>query len=256
MKVGAIIQARTTSTRLPRKVLKELPRGSGITVLEQVLRRVKRSKMIDTVIVATTTGPEDDPIVEVAGKEGVGVFRGSRDDVLSRYYLAAKENGLDTVVRVTSDCPCIDPGVLDLVAEAHVKHGADYTSNTLTRTYPRGLDVEAMSFSALETAHERAELESDREHVTSYIYKTRPDLFSKRQVTAPGGVDASAIRATLDTEEDYELLSAVFDRLYAANEFFGAREIIDLFDKEPRVRSINDKVVQKSIQEQKKEDRP
>ncbi len=247
MKVGAIIQARTTSTRLPRKVLKELPRGSGITVLEQVIRRLKRAKKLDAIVVATTTDREDDPIVAIAEKEKVDVFRGSRDDVLSRYYLAAKENGLDAVVRVTSDCPCIDPAVLDIVTEAHVRHGVDYTSNTLTRTYPRGLDVEAISFSALETAHEKAELKSDREHVTSYIYRTRPDFFSKRQITAPEGDDASAIRATLDTEEDYGLLSAVFDHLYPENEFFGVNELVRFFDNNPWAKKINEKINQKKI---------
>ena len=135
MKIGAIIQARTASTRLPGKVLKELPCGSGITVLEQVIRRLKGSSRIDDIIVATTKDVEDEKIVEIADKEGVGWFRGSRDDVLSRYFLAAGENDLDIIVRITSDCPCMDPEVVDCVIESYVRgERMDYVSNTLKRT--------------------------------------------------------------------------------------------------------------------------
>ena len=121
MKIGAIIQARSSSTRFPAKVLKELPYGSGITVLQQVIRRLKNSNIIDDVIVATTTEREDKNIVKVAQREDIKWFRGSKEDVLSRYYLAAKQNKLDTIVRITSDCPCIDPKIIDSIIGKHLR---------------------------------------------------------------------------------------------------------------------------------------
>ncbi|MGB2601415.1 MAG: glycosyltransferase family protein [Candidatus Omnitrophota bacterium] len=251
MKIGAIVQARTSSTRLPGKVLKELPLGSGITVLEQVIRRLKRSKKLNTIVIATTTDAQDDAIVEVVRKENVVLFRGSRDDVLSRFYLAAKENGLDVVVRITSDCPCMDPDVLDMVISTHLENKGDYTSNTLKRTYPRGLDVEVLNFDVLEGAYENAEHDFEKEHVTSYIYDTHPNMFKIDHFTAPEGFDASDIRATLDTEEDYKLLCTVFNHLYEENEFFGVKDLIAFIEEQPWVKSINDNVVQKNIQEEK-----
>jgi len=146
MKTGAVIQARVSSVRLPSKILKELPYGSGISVLEQVVRRLKKSKELNDIIVATTTGKDDDEIVAIAKKENAKCFRGSKEDVLSRYYMAAKENDLGIIVRITSDCPCIDPEIVDSIIEKHIKAKADYTSNTLKKTYPHGLDVEVFNF--------------------------------------------------------------------------------------------------------------
>jgi len=241
-KIGAIIQARTGSSRLPGKVLLELPYGSGITVLEQVIRRVKKSQKADEVIVATTTKEEDLKIVHVAEKEGVKTFRGSEKDVLSRYYYAAKEHNLDVVVRITSDCPCIDPSVIDLVVEHHLKTGADYTRN---EGYPRGFDVEVITFKALEEAHRCATLESDREHVCPYLYRTAKEKFKVEYVPAPREYYRPDIRVTLDTEEDYALLCCVFDNLYWENPFFGVPEVVDLFDKKPYLGIINKKIRQK-----------
>lgn len=247
MKTGAIIQARTTSTRLPNKILKELPYGSGITVLQQVIRRVKRSKKIDEIIIATTTDNEDDGIVDIAKKEGVKCFRGSKQDVLERYFFSAKEYALDIIVRITSDCPCIDSYVVDLVIERHINTMADYTSNTLLRTFPHGLDVEAINFTTIKKAHIDARDDFEREHVTQYIYKTNPNSFKITAVKAPEELSAPDIRITLDTEEDYALLCAVFDYLYSDNEFFGIEKIIKLFNERPWLRFINMKVLQKKI---------
>ena len=141
MKIGAIVQARTSSTRLPEKVLLELPYGSGITVLQQVIRRLKASEKINQIIIATTTDDADDKIISIAKKENVQFFRGSKENVLERYYLAAKENDLDVIVRITSDCPCIDTPIVDSIINEHVNSKSDYTSNTLIRTYPDGLDA-------------------------------------------------------------------------------------------------------------------
>ncbi|MDD5063439.1 MAG: glycosyltransferase family protein [Phycisphaerae bacterium] len=246
MKIGAVVQARTSSTRLPGKVLKDLPYGSEISVLQQVIRRLKKTSKLDDVVIATTMDKADMAIVELSEKENVRWFKGSIDDVLERYYLAAKENDLDIVVRITSDCPCIDPAVVDLVVERHIASKNDYTSNVLHRTFPHGLDTEVFNFGALEKAHGGAKKLSEREHVTSYIY-SNPQLFNLGEVQAEKAFYSSDIRVTLDTAEDYVLLCAVFDYLYQADEFFGVEDIIKLFCDKPWLKDINKNVIQKRI---------
>ena len=247
MKIGAIVQARTTSTRLPKKILKELPYGSGITVLEQVIRRLKKSKLLDEIVVATTTNPEDDPIVEISERERVNYFRGSEKNVLERYYLCARENKVDIVVRVTSDCPCVDWNIVDMVIEKHLQAKADYTSNTIKRTFPHGLDIEVVSFKALERAYCEASEDFEKEHVCPYIHTTNREKFKIVSVEAPDYLTAPDIRITLDTEEDYALLCAVFDYLYPQNSYFKAIDIINLFKEKPWLKLINKKVLQKKV---------
>jgi len=247
MKIAAIIQARISSTRLPGKVLKELPYKSSISCLEQVIRRLKKSKRLNEIIIATTEGKEDDDIVDIAQKEVVKYFRGSKENVLSRYYFAAKENNIDVIVRITSDCPCIDVDITDLTIDAHINKMADYTTNCLIRTYPHGLDVEVFNFNALEEAYKNVTKYYEKEHVTPYIYKN-PQKFKINIVKAPKELYAPDIRITLDTEEDYALLCAVFDYLYPKNEYFNAYDIVNLFNKEkPWLKLINKKVIQKKI---------
>jgi len=246
MKTGAVVQARTSSTRLPGKVLKDLPYGSGITVLQQVIRRLKRAAKLDDFVIATTIDKADAAIVNLSEKENVKWFKGSTDDVLERYYAAAKENDLDIVVRITSDCPCIDPEVVDLVVERHIASKNDYTSNIRHRTFPHGLDTEVFNFGVLEKSHQRAKKPSEREHVTSYIYNN-PQIFNLGEVRAEEAFYGPDIRITLDTSEDYVLLCAVFDYLYQANEFFGTEDIIKLFRDRPWLGNINKNVVQKGI---------
>jgi spore coat polysaccharide biosynthesis protein SpsF len=247
MKIGAIVQARTSSTRLPGKVLKDLPYGSGITVLQQVMRRLKKAAKLDDVIVATTTDEADEEVVKLADKENIRWFRGSTDDVLARYYAAAKESDLDIVVRVTSDCPCIDPEIVDWVLEKHLTAKADFTATSLHRTFPRGLDIEVLSFDALKKAHFGATEAFEREHVCPYIYKSKPHMFKICEVRASEKLYGPNIRITLDTEEDYTLLCAVFDYLYPENKFFGTEDIIKLFRDRPWLGNINKNVVQKGI---------
>jgi len=223
--------------------LKELPYGSGITVLEQVIRRLKRSGRIEKIIVATTVNKDDDSIVEISEKEKVGDFRSSEHDVLSRYYHAAKEYAIDKVIRITSDCPCVDPDIIDQLIVAHITSGADCTSNTLQRTYPHGLDVEAFSFESLKKAFNEASHDFEREHVTPFIY--RSGRFKVHNIEAPKNLRRSDIRITLDTQEDYALLCAVYDYLYPADPFFSAAAIIKLFQEKPWLKMINDKVMQK-----------
>lgn len=243
MKVGIIIQARTSSARLPGKVLKELPWGSGITVLEHVIRRVKRAKA-DAIIVATTVEKRDDPIVRIAKKEKVSFFRGSRNDVLARYYFAAKKHKLGVIVRITSDCPCADPKMIDRVVATHRRGGRDYTCND---GFPRGFDVEAISFAALEKSFRDAREGFEREHVTYYARESAPRRFKTGRVTAAGARRRPDIRVTLDTEEDYALLCAVFEFLYRRNPVFGVDDVVRLFKRMPWLALINGKVAQKRV---------
>ena len=247
MKIGAIIQARTSSTRLPKKVLKPLPYDSDITVLQQVIRRFKKSNNIDEIIIATTKDKEDKEIVKIAEKEQVKWFKGSKENVLERYYLSAKENKIDIIVRITSDCPCIDWNIIDKAIIKHIKEKADYTSNTIKRTFPHGLDVEVISFEALEKAYCEATEDFEKEHVCPYIHTTNKDKFKISSLEAPKELTAPDIRITLDTEEDYALLASVFDYLYWENPFFDAYDIIKLFNKKPWLKLINKKVLQKKI---------
>ena len=242
MKTAAIVQARMSSTRLPGKVLKELPYGSGVTVLEQVVRRLRKSKKLDEVIVATTVDKTDDIIVRLCEKENIKWFRGSVDDVLERYYLAAMDNGLDIVVRVTSDCPCIDAKIIDSLIQEHVNVCTDFFSNA-SLTYPHGLEVEIWNFAMLEHVYRKTKDSTDREQVSDYIYNKKPQGFKIQTAKAPKKLTAPQIRVTLDTEDDYTLLCAVFDYLYSTNEFFGAEDIIKLFDCKPWLKDINKNIV-------------
>ncbi len=246
MKIGAIIQARTSSTRLHGKVLKELPYNSGITCLEQVIRRLKKSKKLNDIIIATTKEKEDNKIVDIAKKEDVKYFRGSRENVLSRYYFVAKENNIDLIVRITSDCPCIDADITDLTIDDNINKMADYTTNSLFRTYPHGLDVEVFNFNVLEKAYKNATKYYEKEHVTPYINRN-PKIFKINEVKAPQELYAPDIRITLDTEEDYALLCAVFDYLYPKNKYFNAHDIVNLFNQKPWLKLINNKIIQKKI---------
>ena len=198
-----ITQARMTSTRLPGKVLREV---RGKSLLEYHLDRLRRVRRADEVVVATTTNSSDDAIVDLCDRIHVPYFRGSEEDVLGRFYGAAMQYSASVVIRVTSDCPLIDPAVVDRVITefAGKPYSHDYASNTLERTYPRGLDCEAFSFSALETAHTEAVAGPDREHVTPFLYR-QPDRFRLKSVRAPR--DYSHYRWTVDTPEDFAMVA-------------------------------------------------
>jgi len=231
MKISAIIQARTSSTRLPGKVLKELPENSGITCLEHVIRRLKQCKKLDEIIIATTTKKVDDIIIDVTKKENIKYFRGSENNVLQRYYQAAIENDVDIIVRVTSDCPCIEPKIVDRVIESHIKLRKtyiDFTANNIVRTYPRGLDVEVFDFDILERTYIEAKTDFDREHVTPFIYNN-PKKFRLNNITAPEELLFPDLRITLDTEKDYKFLCMIFKRLYPKNKYFNAYDIVKLY---------------------------
>lgn len=245
MKIGAIIQARTSSSRLPRKVLKPLPFNSDICVLQQVIRRVSKSKLIDEVIIATSNHKDDQAIVNVAKKENKKYYCGSLHNVLERYYGAASQNDLDVIVRITSDCPCTDSNVIDKIIQNHLDLGADYTSNSLVESFPRGIDVEVINFDVLERAYSEATQEYEKEHVTPFIYKSRPDEFKINKYV--DDEDNSNIRITLDTPQDYSLLCCVYDNLYEKNNFFTLNDILELFNEKPWIKSINEDIIQKKV---------
>lgn len=243
MKIGAIIQARMGSTRLPEKVMKNL---QGKTVLEHVIERVKQSKLIDEIIIATTTHERDAVIESEALRCGVKVFRGSEEDVLARYYYTAKANKLDVVVRITSDCPLIDSIVLDEIIDFYQKNNYDIVSNAgsdlSNRTYPRGLDTEIFSFNLLENAFNHAKEKYKREHVTPFIYENSTNVFYYKN-----SVDYSKYRWTLDTDEDFELISEVYKYLYHGVHDFYLSDIVKLFENMPELYDINAHVEQKKI---------
>lgn len=229
----AIIQARIGSTRLPGKVLLDL---EGKTVLERVYERVFASRKIDKVIVATTVSENDLKLVETCAKSGISVYCGSEEDVLDRYYQAAKLFGAKHIIRITSDCPLIDPAVIDDVIELYFRGKVDYALNTLKETYPDGEDVEVFSFKTLKKAWKEANLLSEREHVTPYI-RNHPEYFSLANLEF--NEDHSAKRWTLDNKEDYKLIKVIYANLYHENNLFSMQDILTFLSGHPELEEIN-----------------
>ncbi len=230
------------STRLPGKVLLDL---SGVTVLARVVERLRRARLIGELVVATTTSPSDDVIVHACECLGVQTFRGDEEDVLDRYYRAALDFNAEGVVRVTSDCPLIDPEITDMVIQVFLERRPDYASNTVQKTYPRGLDTEVVAFAALERAWRQAEQPYQRSHVTAYIYEN-PTQF--KIVPVAGQTDYSWQRWTLDTPEDLKFIRTVYG-LLENNGGFGWHDVLALMERHPELLEINSHVTQKALQE-------
>lgn len=246
MKVDAVIQARMGSTRLPGKVL--MPLGDA-SVLAQVVRRTRRSRRLREVLIATTTLPEDEAIVAECARLGVPVLRGPVDDVLARYAAATRQLDGDAVVRITSDCPLIDAGVIDdMLAHyaALVAAGTpcDYLGNTLERSFPRGLDTEVVRSAALLRAHDEAREPFEREHVTPYLYQ-HPERFALQGWRA--ALDASEQRWTLDTPQDYRLLSTIYTALGHRAVEAPWLEVLALVRAHPDWMALNADVAQKPL---------
>jgi spore coat polysaccharide biosynthesis protein SpsF len=221
------------STRLPGKVLLDL---AGEPMLCRVVQRLSRARTLDAVWIATTIHEHDDVLAMLCAEREWPCFRGKEEDVLDRYYHAAHEAGAEKIVRVTSDCPLIDPDIVDRVVLAlGEREGTVYSSNTVPiRTFPGGLDVEAFDVSALETTWREASSPSDREHVTPYIW-SQPERFSQAKVTAED--DFSHHRWMVDTEEDYALVRQVY--AHFGNGSFGWRDVLELIGKHPDWSEIN-----------------
>jgi len=202
-----ILQARMSSTRLPGKVLKPV---LGEPILQFQIRRLQGAKKVDRLVLATSTHPSDDPLEDLAHQCKIDCFRGSLEDVLDRFCQCARRYQPRIVVRTTGDCPLIDPELVDQVIALHLSSGADFTANTIHRTFPDGLDTEAMSFATLERLEKLALKPDEREHVTRYVY-AHPDEF--RISSLEGAEDFSRLRWTLDTPQDFEFLSRIIEQV-------------------------------------------
>lgn len=229
----AIIQARMASTRLPGKVLIKI---AGRAMIEHVALRVAKAKNVDELIVVTTINPSDLPIVKFCAENDIRVFCGSEENVLDRFYQVAKLIHPKNIVRITADCPMIDPNEIDRVIKVHLLGKYDYTANSISEKCADGEDVEVFKFSAFEKSWKQAKLASELEHVTLYIKKF-PKIFKLKD--APGVLDLSGQRWTVDNEEDLDFVRAVFTRLYKKDGFFGIKTILKLLEKNPKLNEIN-----------------
>lgn len=247
MKVVCLVQARVGSTRLPGKILKEI---CGKTILHHEIDRLKKCKEIDEIVIATTDKEDDDKIVNEAKKLSVKYFRGSENDVLSRFYYSAKENNADIIVRVTSDCPCIDFEILDKMLiyfkDKYKEKQIDYLSNTINRTYPRGYDIEIFTFSALEKSYINAKKEYEREHVTPYIYDKTNNFL---KLSFENTEDYSKYRVTLDTIEDFIVIKNIFENLYYKNPYFKLNDVVQYLNNNLHIVDINKHIEQKKLGE-------
>ena len=234
--VIAIVQARMGSSRLPGKVMLDI---CGKPVLWHIVERLKRSKRIDEIIIATSENIENDRIREFCIEESISNYSGCENDVLDRFYQANKIIAIgneDSIVRITADCPLIDPEIIDRVIEMHKDKKADYTSNVIKPSFPDGLDCEVMGFSALTDSWINAKLKSEREHVTLYI-KNHPELFHIESLE--NDVNLSSLRWTLDEPEDYILIKEIYKNLYKDTKGFVTADIINLIDNNPALKTIN-----------------
>ena len=241
-----ILQARTGSSRLPNKVLKKI---CGKPMLQHIIERVKKCRNVDKIIVATTIKEEDNEIAILCDSIETECFRGSENDVLDRYYCAACIYEPINVIRVTADCPLIDSKLIDSMIETHNKGNFDYTSNTLVETYPDGLDAEIFKFEVLKKAWMEATLASEREHVTPYI-KFKGDF---RRFSVERSPSLKEKRWTVDTAEDFNMVSKIYEGLYREGKYFGTDEILSFLSEHKNIETMNSGIIrnagyQKSIE--------
>lgn len=243
--VGVIVQARMTSQRLPGKVMIRI---CGKPIIEHIYERLQRCRNISDIILAIPDAKESDPLEEQAKSMNCHFYRGDEHDVLSRYYHAAKAFGVDTIIRITGDCPLVDPTVIDRLVEDFLGKGTyDYMAVGSEGNFPRGLDSEIFGYETLEKVHREARLEYEREHVTPYIYQ-HPDLFRVLFIEAQGKLRRPELRLTVDTEEDLLLIREIFSALQNNyGNHFSIEDVLTLLDVNPYLQSINKHIVQKDI---------
>ena len=240
MNTHIIVQARMNSSRLSGKVLKTV---LGKTLLEYQLERLNRVVNVDKIIVATTDQSIDDSIVELCDRLSTPTYRGSESDVLRRYAEAAQTYGSSTVVRITSDCPLIDPALIDRTIDFYRSSGLDYVSIDHT-VYPRGMDIEVFSRDMLDTANHKAIQPTEREHVTPYFYQN-PELFSIGTYTE--AIQASQYRLTVDTPEDFQLIQVLLENIYPENNTFSLYDVLAYLQDNPKLIDINKHIQQKTL---------
>jgi len=231
MQIVAIIQARTGSTRLPGKVLMDIV---GKPMLWHVIDRVKRCKNVDLIVVATTEKNEDKAIIALANRSNVKSYVGSEEDVLDRYYKTAKRFKADIIVRITADCPLIDPTIVDKVISYYNKNNVDYVN--VAPTFPEGLDTEVFSFNALETAWKQAKKKYEREHVSIYIHEN-PAIFHIASIE--NEKDLSYVRIVVDSIADLNAVKEIYKYLYKDGEIFYLQDILALLEEKPYIMEIN-----------------
>jgi spore coat polysaccharide biosynthesis protein SpsF len=242
-RIVATIEARMTSTRLPGKVLKP---ACGKPMLELMIERLRRVPSLDGIVIATTVNAADDPIIALARRLEVGFWRGSENDVLGRVLAAATAHKIDVIVETTGDCPLIDPDTVEECIRVYRDSSVDYVSNVLERTYPIGMDTQVFATAVLADVARRTEDPVDHEHVSLYIYR-HPEIYSLKNVPAPPELRRPELALTLDTPEDYTLLSRIFEVLYPANPAFGLRDVLAFLDREPAVARLNENVRRKHV---------
>ncbi len=246
--IGCIVQARIGSTRLPGKVMLNLDEKNP--VLHYVLEQLRSCKLIDKIIVATTTLDEDNVIENFADTMDVDVFRGSSSDVLDRYYQCAKKFSIDTIIRITADNPLIDPTIVDDLIKKFTSNSYDYLTNAYVRTFPYGTEVEIFSFKALEKAWKNATKPSEREHVTPYFYNN-PDNFKIFNVEYSKNI--SNLRWTIDRKNDLSLVKSIISKIKKRPILMN--DILNLFSKEPELFEINrNHILNEGYQKSLKED--
>lgn len=243
MKVGMIVQARMGSTRLPGKIMKQI---LGKPILSFVVERLKRVKQASVLHIATTTNPLDGSIVKFCEDHSISYSRGSEDDVLDRFYQAASQLKLDVAVRVNSDCPLIDPALVDHVIGQFLgqKGTLDYASNILKETYPVGMHTEVFTRAALAQAHQQAKEKFEREHVTPFIYRN-PQKFKLLSVESSKNLGEH--RWVVDTPEDFELAKNILETLYPQQPEFGMKDVLDLLAQHPEWLKINSHIRHKTV---------
>ncbi len=229
--VLCIVQARSSSSRLPGKVLKPI---FGKPMIIHELERLRRSRRIDKIVLATSQDESDNELANIVVDNGFEAYRGSLDDVLGRYYQCAKTYQPEHVVRITGDCPVIDWRVVDAVIEKHLAEGNDYTSTS--EEYPDGLDTEIVRFSALEQAWKDARMSSEREHVTLYI-RNHADQFRCGQMACRQNLNR--MRWTVDEPQDFEFIRKVYGELYGQNNDFSMQDILRLLECKPEMLTVN-----------------
>ncbi len=232
-RVVALLQARTSSTRLPGKVLADVV---GAPMIVRQIERIRLARMLDHLIVATSVDPSDDKLADIVAAQGVQVVRGKLDDVLDRFAVALRTVNAQHVVRLTGDCPLVDPDVVDVIVGHHLVSRADITTNAFEPTFPDGLDVEVVRADVLLTAAQEAQKKYEREHVTPFIYE-RPQRFRIVHYRAP--VDLSGLRWTVDEPEDLVFVREVFAALYPSNPTFRMHHVLKLLSERPELSELN-----------------
>ena len=243
MRIVASVEARMRSARLPGKVLKPI---LGRPMLALQIERLKRVRHINDIVIATTVDWSCDPIEELAGRLRVGCYRGSEEDVLVRVLEAARYAGADLIVEINGDNPLIDPGTVEHVIEAFLANEVDYCSNCLEPTYPDGMAVQVFPLFVLEEVAGLTNDPVDHEHVSLYIYE-HPERFRLLNVASDLPAGASELRLTVDTPEDFELVSRIYEELHPTNPAFTLRDILDLFKQNATLREINSHIKQKAV---------